>query len=78
MRTLHAEARDTAEAAIRRLAAGMLRGHARHLRGELPSRRARRCVNDDRVMDPTIDAVRDQFGDVVSENEPAWAPRISP
>lgn len=69
VRTLHAEARDTAEAAIRRLAAGIATGmrvqcEVRYQRGVPP------MVNDDRVIDPAIRAVRAQFGDVVREREP--------
>ncbi len=62
VRTLHARARDTAEAAIKRLAEGML-GSMRvtcevsYRRGVPP------LVNHDRVLDPTVAAVRAQFGD---------------
>jgi amidohydrolase len=69
VRTLHAEARDIAEAAIRRLAAGIAEG----LRVECAvsyRRGVPAMVNDDRVIDPTIRAVRAQLGDVVSENDP--------
>ena len=70
VRTLHAEARDIAEAAIKRLAAGMLEGmrvacEVDYRRG-VPSLR-----NDDRVLEPAVAAVRNQFGDVVSEFEPS-------
>jgi amidohydrolase len=70
VRTLHDEARDLAEAAIRRLCEGMqpsmrARCEIAYERG-VPS-----MVNDDRVLDPTIAAVRAQFGDVVSEGEPS-------
>ncbi len=62
VRTLHARARDTAEASIKRLAEGML-GSMRvtcevsYRRGVPP------LVNHDRVLDPTVAAVRAQFGD---------------
>lgn len=70
VRTLHAEARDTAEAAIKRLCAGMLEGMRTRVdcvytRG-VPS-----MLNDDRVLDPTIAAVRAQLGDVVTEVPPS-------
>ena len=42
VRTLHAEARDTAEAALRRLVAGLETGDARLLRLRLPPPRAAR------------------------------------
>jgi amidohydrolase len=62
VRTLHARARDTAQAAIERLAQGMLGGmrvqcDVTYRRG-VPS-----LVNHDRVLDPTVAAVRKQFGD---------------
>lgn len=62
VRTLHDEARDTAEAAIKRLCAGMLVGmrvrcEIEYVRGVPP------MFNDDRVIDPTIAAVRAQFGE---------------
>jgi metal-dependent amidase/aminoacylase/carboxypeptidase family protein len=70
VRTLHPEARDIAEAAIKRLAAGMLAGmrvtcDVDYQRG-VPSLR-----NDDTVIDPTIAAVRHQLGDVISEFSPS-------
>lgn len=62
VRTLHPQARDVAEAAIKRLAAGMLEGM--RVRCEVDYRRGVPClVNDDRVLDPSIAAVRAQFGD---------------
>ncbi|MBN8891779.1 MAG: N-acyl-L-amino acid amidohydrolase [Acetobacteraceae bacterium SCN 69-10] len=69
VRTLHDAARDTAEAAIKRLCAGALEGlrvrcEVDYIRGVPP------LVNDDRVLDPTMDAVRHQFGDVVRERPP--------
>jgi amidohydrolase len=70
VRTLHTEARDTAEAALRRLAAGLettmrVRCALDYVRKVPP------LVNDDRVLDPTMAAVRAQFGDVVEEGEPS-------
>jgi amidohydrolase len=70
VRTLHDEARDGAEAAIRRLcdaAESSLRARCtvEYHRG-VPS-----LLNDDRVLDPTVAAVRKQLGDVVRERGPA-------
>ncbi|HTN13021.1 MAG TPA: M20 family metallopeptidase [Acetobacteraceae bacterium] len=70
VRTLHDAARDAAEAAIRRLCEGALIGlrvrcDVEYNRGVPP------LVNDDRVIDPTIAAVRRQFGDVVQEKPPS-------
>jgi amidohydrolase len=70
VRTLHAQARDIAEAAIGRLAGGIAAGmrvgcEVDYHRG-VPS-----LVNDDRVLEPTIGAVRHQLGDVVEEGEPS-------
>ena len=70
VRTLHAEARDVAEAALKRLAAGLEAMHRvtctlDYRRGVPP------LVNDDRVLDPTIAAVRAQLGEVVSEGVPS-------
>jgi amidohydrolase len=69
VRTLHARARDTAEAAIKRLAEGML-GSMRvtcevsYRRGVPP------LVNHDRVLNPSVAAVRAQFGDeAIKEGE---------
>ncbi|HEY0419272.1 MAG TPA: M20 family metallopeptidase [Acetobacteraceae bacterium] len=66
VRTLHDAARDTAEAAIRRLCASAQEGmrvrcDVTYDRGVPP------LVNDDRVLDPTVAAVRKQFGDVARE-----------
>jgi len=66
VRTLHPQARDMAEAAIKRLAAGMLAGmrvrcEVDYGRGVPPLR------NDDRVLDPTVTAIRKQFGEAVRE-----------
>ncbi len=68
VRTLHDEARDAAEAAISRLCAGLDAGmrtrcDVRYQRG-VPS-----LINDDRVIDPTVSAIRKQLGDVVEEGE---------
>ncbi|HEY8288601.1 MAG TPA: M20 family metallopeptidase [Acetobacteraceae bacterium] len=69
VRTLHDQARDVAEAAIRRLAAGMLGGM--RVQCDVDYQRGVPClVNDDRVLDPTIAAVRRQFSDdAVREGE---------
>jgi amidohydrolase len=69
VRTLHDEARDIAESAIRRLCEGTAIGtrtriEVDYVRG-VPS-----MLNDDRVIDPTVTAVRKQFGDVVHERGP--------
>jgi amidohydrolase len=70
VRTLHDEARDTAEAAIKRLCAGMLEGM--RVRCEVDYQRGvPSMINDDVVLDATVDAVRKQFGDVVDEREPS-------
>jgi len=68
VRTLHAEARDAAEAALVRLGAGLdvglrTRCDVAYTRG-VPA-----LVNDDRVLDPAVAAVRAQLGDVVDEGE---------
>ncbi|MDR3538496.1 MAG: M20 family metallopeptidase [Acetobacteraceae bacterium] len=68
VRTLHAQARDIAEAAIRRLAEGML--HGMRVQCDVSYRRGTpSLVNDSRVLDPTVAAVRAQFGDVITEGE---------
>ncbi len=68
VRTLHAEARDAAEAAIKRLSAGMREGlrvtcEVNYRRG-VPMLR-----NDDRVLDPTVAAVRKQFGEAITQGQ---------
>ncbi|MCC6716649.1 MAG: amidohydrolase [Acetobacteraceae bacterium] len=69
VRTLHDAARDAAEAAIKRLCAGMLDGM--RVRCEVTYRRGvPPLVNDDRVLDPAIAAVRKQLGDVAGERGP--------
>jgi len=70
VRTLHDESRATAEAAIRRLAAGLEIGM--RVRCELDYRAlVPPLVNDDRVLEPAVAAVRRQFGDVIEEGEPS-------
>jgi amidohydrolase len=70
VRTLHPEARDAAEDAIKRLAEGMLVGmrvacDVEYRRGVPPLR------NDESVLAPAVVAVRNQFGDVISEFQPS-------
>ena len=70
VRTLHAEVRDLAEAALARLCAGlsgMMRAEADFVyrRGVPP------LVNDDTVLDAAVAAVRRQLGDVVAQGEPS-------
>ena len=70
VRTLHPETRDAVEAAMNRMVSGMLatmRVHCEldYKRGVPPMR------NDDKVLEPTVAAVRRQFGDAISEFEPA-------
>ena len=71
MRTLHPEARRLAEAAIRRLCDGIEIGM--RVRCELRYRHGvPALVNDDRVLDPAVQAVRRQLGeDAVSEAVPS-------
>ncbi|HZF77145.1 MAG TPA: amidohydrolase [Acetobacteraceae bacterium] len=70
VRTLHAEARDTAEAAIRRLAQGL--ETAMRVACTIDYRRmVPPLVNDDRVLEPSLAALRAQFGAVVEEGEPS-------
>ena len=71
VRTLHHDARDTAEAALKRLAAGLEPGF--RVRCEMEYRRGvPPLVNDDRVLEPVMAAVRHQFGtEVVDEGEPS-------
>lgn len=69
VRTLHARARDTAEAAIRRLAEGML-GSMRVTCDVTYRRGVPPLVNHDRMLDPAVAAVRLQFGDdAIAEGE---------
>jgi amidohydrolase len=70
VRTLHAEAQDVAEAAIRRLCAGAevsmrVRCDVVYERG-VPA-----MLNDDRVLEPVVAAVRHQFGDVIHRRDPS-------
>ena len=70
VRTLHAPARDIAEAAIRRLCAGLeagmrVRCDVSYVRG-VPA-----LVNEDGMVDRTIASVAAQLGDVVDEGEPS-------
>lgn len=70
VRTLHAEAQDTAEAAIARLCAGLEAGH--RVRCELIyTRGVPALLNDDRVLEPTVAAVRKQLGEVIHRREPS-------
>lgn len=70
VRTLHAEAQDTAEAAIARLCAGLEAGH--RVRCELTYKRGvPALLNDDSVLEPTVAAVRKQLGDVIHQREPS-------
>ncbi len=69
VRSLHAPARDIAEAAIRRLCEGALatlrvRCEVDYTRG-VPA-----LVNDDRVLLPAVAAVRSQLGEVIDEAGP--------
>jgi amidohydrolase len=70
VRTLHAEARDTAEAAIRRLVAG-LEATMRVTCTLDYQRKVPPLVNDDRVLEPVLAAIRAQFGDTPQEGEPS-------
>ncbi len=68
VRTLHEESRDTAEAALRRLASGL--EAMMRVRCTLAYQRlVPPLVNDERVLDRTMEAVRAQFGDVIEEGE---------
>lgn len=70
VRTLHAAARDTAEAAIRRLLGGI--EHGMRVRARIDyNRKVPPLVNDDRVLEPALAAVRKQFGDVVDHGDPS-------
>jgi amidohydrolase len=70
VRTLRSESREVAEQAIRRLCAGLLqsmrvRCDVTYERGVPP------LVNDPRVTDVVVAAVRAQLGDVVDEGDPS-------
>ena len=70
VRTLHAPARDTAEAALARLCAGAEIGM--RVRCDFSYRRGvPALVNDDAVLEPAVEAVRKQFGDVAREIGPS-------
>jgi amidohydrolase len=70
VRTLHAEARDLAEAAIRRLATGL--EATMRVRCEMDyQRKVPPLLNDDRVLEPTLAAIRAQFGEDPREGEPS-------
>ncbi len=70
VRTLHDEARDIAEKALTRLAEGLAVMH--RVRAELSYRRGvPPLVNDDRMLDPALSALRAQFGDVLDEGRPS-------
>jgi amidohydrolase len=70
VRTLHDAARDGAEAAIRRLVAGL--ETAMRVRCSLDyQRKVPPLVNDDRVLEPTLAAIRAQFGVAPEEGEPS-------
>ncbi len=70
VRTLHADARDTAEAALKRLAEGLQT--TMRVRCEMTYvRKVPPLVNDDRVLDPAIAAVAAQMGVAVEEGEPS-------
>jgi metal-dependent amidase/aminoacylase/carboxypeptidase family protein len=70
VRTLHRESRDAAEAALRRLAAGLDAMHRTtctltYRRGVPP------LINADSVLDPAIAAVARQLGDVIAAGKPS-------
>jgi len=71
VRTLHAEAQDVAEAAIKRLCAGMLEGM--RVRCDcVYTRGVPAMLNDDSVLEPVMTAIRAQFGEAaVVRTEPS-------
>ncbi len=70
VRTLHAEARDVAEAAIRRLVEHT--AAAMRLEARLDyQRKIGPLVNDDRVLEPALASLRAHFGEVVQEGQPS-------
>ncbi len=70
VRTLHAETREQAEAAIRRLCAGITSGMRVHI--DLAyDRRCPPLVNDDRLLDRAVSSVKAQMGDVMDAAEPS-------
>lgn len=70
VRSLHAEVRDLAEAAIGRLCAG-LPGTMRAPAELVYRRGVPALVNDDAVLEAAVAAVRRQLGEVVDEGEPS-------
>jgi len=70
VRTLHADARDTAEAALKRLAAG-LEATMRVRCAMTYVRKVPPLVNDDRVLEPVLAAVTRQMGAAPEEGEPS-------
>ena len=70
VRTLHPAARDIAESAIKRLCAGIETGMRVRIDVQY-HRGAPSLVNDDAVLDRMMAAVRQQFGDVIDENQPS-------
>ena len=70
VRTLHADARDTAEAALRRLAEG-LQASMRVACEMTYARKVPPLVNDDRVLEPVIAAVARQLGVAPEAGEPS-------
>ena len=70
VRTLHRDARDTAEAALRRLAEGLQA--TMRVRCEMTyARKVPPLVNDDRVLAPVIAAVERQLGVAPEAGEPS-------
>jgi metal-dependent amidase/aminoacylase/carboxypeptidase family protein len=70
VRTLHAEARDVAEAAIRRLVEHT--AAAMRMEATITYRRmVASLVNDGSVLEPAIASVRAHFGEVVHEGTPS-------
>jgi len=70
VRTLHKEARDVAESAIRRLCEGV--GTAMRAKTEIDYRRmVPSLMNDDTVLEPAIAAVAQHFGKPLIEKEPS-------
>lgn len=70
VRTLHAPARDVAEAALRRLVAGLEQSMRVRCAFDY-QRKVPPLVNDDRVLDRTLAAVRAQLGVEPAEGEPS-------
>ena len=70
VRTLHADARDTAEAALKRLAEGLQT--TMRVRCEMTYvRKVPPLVNDDRVLEPALASVARQMGVAPEEGEPS-------